>query len=296
MKISLNTIRAMNKKYGSAGDVARIGADKLVARIGAQLGAVEDVTLIGEKYHGIHIVKVVSSEKHPGADKLSLCRIDDGKTVHGVQRDKDGLVQVVCGAPNVHAGMLAAWLPPGSTVPVTAEKDDPLVLEAREIRGELSNGMLASPKELDLGDSHEGILEIEGDYQPGDDFATATGLHEDFVVDIENKMFTHRPDCFGFLGVSRELVGIQGMPFKSPDWYSAHPRLPAAEGGKLELAVKNELPQLVPRFMAVAMSGVRVGPSPLWLQVYLAEVGQKSINNIVDYTNWYMLETGQPLH
>ncbi len=103
------------------------------------------------------------------------------------------------------------------------------VLEARELRGVVSNGMLASPKELALGDDHDGILDIDGDYKPGSDFATTFGLHDDIVFDIENKMFTHRPDCFGFMGVGRELAGIQGMPFKSPDWYRPDAKFPAPE-------------------------------------------------------------------
>lgn len=286
MKISLNSILGMNKRYGCADDVAAIGVDKLVEKIGAQLGAVEEVINLGEKYKGIVIVKVVSSKKHLDADKLTVCKIDTGK---------GDPVQVVCGAPNVRVGMLAAWLPPGATVPSTADKE-PFKIEAREIRGQKSNGMLASPKELALGDNHTGILEIDGDHQAGTDFAEAFGLKEDVVIDIENKMFTHRPDCFGFLGVARELAGIQHKPFKSPDWYVPNPEFPGVEAEELRLEVKNELPDLVPRFTAIALRGVKVGPSPVWLQVELAKVGQKSINNIVDYTNWYMLETGQPLH
>ena len=293
MKISLNTIRRFNEHYKAA-PAFTLGVDELVEKIGAQLGAVEEIIDLGAKYKGIIIVKVVACDKHPDADKLSLCKIDDGGAIKDIERDSHGYIQVVCGAPNVHEGMLAAWLPPGTTVPSTVG-DEPLVLEAREIRGQKSNGMLASPKELVLGDSHEGILEIEGDLQPGSDFAQAYAL-DDIVLDIENKMFTHRPDCFGFMGVARELAGIQGLPFKSPDWYTLNPKFPDIEGEALKLAVKNELPELVPRFTAIVLSGVKVGPSPLWLQIYLAEIGQKSINNIVDYTNFYMQETGQPLH
>lgn len=295
MKISLNAISEFNKRYSTTGDVLKIGADKLAEKIGSQLGAIEDAILIGEKYQGIVIVKVVSSEKHPNADKLNVCRVDDGKVVHDAERGDDGLVQVVCGAPNVREGMLAAWLPPGSVVPSTFEKDQ-LVLGARELRGVVSNGMLASPKELDLSDDHEGILDIEGGFKPGTDFASAAGLKDDIILDIENKMFTHRPDCFGFMGVARELAGIQGMAFKSPDWYQLKPKFPAASAGALKLTVRNELPGKVPRFTAIALSDVKVGPSPLWLQAYLAEVGVKSINNVVDYTNFFMLLTGQPLH
>ena len=295
MKISLNTIRNMVTHYKSSEDVTKIGVEKLVEKIGAQLGAVEEVIDIGSKYQGIIIARVVECKKHPNADKLSVCMIDDGGKAKDVKRDKTGLVQVVCGAPNVQAGMIVAWLPPGSTVPETYDKD-PFVLGARELRDVVSNGMLASPQELALGDSHDGILEIDEDLKPGADFAEIFGLKNDVVLDIENKMFTHRPDCFGFLGITRELAGIQQLSFKSPDWYVPNPKFPKPEGERLQLVVKNELPKLVPRFSTITISNVKVGPSPVRMQVELAKIGQKSINNIVDYTNLYMLSTGQPLH
>jgi phenylalanyl-tRNA synthetase beta chain len=296
MKVSLNSIRGLNKRYHCADDFA-LSNEALIEKIGAQLGAIDEVIKLGEKYRGIIIAKVVACEKHPDADKLSLCKLDDGGVVKDVERGQDGYVQVVCGAPNVRAGMLAAWLPPGTTVPETVGAgQEPLVLEAREIRGHQSNGMLASPKELGLGDSHAGLLDIDGEHAPGTDFAEAFELAGDLVLDIENKMFTHRPDCFGFLGIARELAGIQQMPFKSPGWYAVDPAFPEIEAEPLELAVTNEIPGLVPRFMTITMSGVKVGPSPVWLRVELAKVGQKSINNIVDYTNFFMLETAQPLH
>jgi phenylalanyl-tRNA synthetase beta chain len=289
MKVSLNTVKWFL-------DFELPSVDKLVDKIGAQLGAVDEIIDFGSRYDGIALVKVVACEKLANTDKLSICRIDDGGFAKDVQRDKDGYIQVVCGAPNVHAGMTAVWIPPGVIVPETVDKE-PFVLEAREIRGVISNGMLASVKELALGDNHAGILEFEGDqHKPGTDFAYAIGLKDDVVIDIENKMFTHRPDCFGFVGIARELAGIYQKPFKSPEWYVVDPKFPAMEGEELKLTVKNELPELVPRFTAIVLSDVQVGASPLWLQTYLALVGQKSINNIVDYTNFYMMETGQPLH
>ncbi len=294
MKVSLNSVRGLNKRYRCAEDF-KLSDEELIEKISAQLGAIDEVIELGEKYQGIIIAKVVSCEKHPDADKLSLCKVDDGGAAKNVERDEAGHIQVVCGAPNVRAGLTVAWLPPGTTVPETVGKE-PFVLEAREIRGQKSNGMLASPKELALGDGHAGILEIDGDHQPGTDFAEAFELAGDTVIDIENKMFTHRPDCFGFLGVARELAGIQGMPFKSPDWYVPDPKFPDIETEELKLALSNELPELVPRFTAITMSNIKVGPSPVWLQVELAKVGQKSVNNIVDYTNFFMLETGQPIH
>lgn len=300
MKISLNTIKFINQHTRSAGDPAPYDVTDLADRIGAQLGAVEEVIDVGTKYEGAVIVRIISCEKHPNADKLHVCKVDDGGVTADVARDDDGYVQVVCGAPNVRAGLTVAWLPPGSTVPESADKD-PFVLSARELRGIVSNGMLASGRELAIGDSHDGIMEInldsdEAAIEPGTSFADAFHLRGDVVLDIENKMFTHRPDCFGFLGVAREIEGIYNRPYKSPDWYSMDVAVPAVEGDALPLVVKNELPELVSRFCAITMRDVTVKASPQWLQVDLAKLGQRPINNIVDYTNYFMLLTGQPLH
>ena len=298
MKISTQAIKFINEHYGSAGDPAPDGIDDLVQKIGAQLGAVEETVAFGKRFDDVVIVKVVTCEDHPNADRLHVCKVDDGGKVQNVERDEQGLVQVVCGAPNVHAGMLAAWLPPGSTVPSTVDSE-PFVLSARDLRGVVSNGMMASPKELSLSDSHEGILEITEDFgpiTPGTMFSDAYHLHDDVIIDMENKMFTHRPDCFGWLGVAREIEGIQHRPYKSPEWYKQNPEFPQVEVEELKLEVKNEIPQLVPRFTAITLRDVKVGPSPVWLQVDLARAGLRSINNIVDYTNFFMLETGQPLH
>lgn len=288
MKVSINEIKRLGYD-----DIVAMPVDVLVEKIGAQLGAVEDVEDLGAKYQGVVVAKVVACEKHPDADRLNVCKVDDGGKVEGVERDGNGYVQVVCGAPNAREGLLVAWLPPGSTVPETYHHEAPFVLEARELRGVVSNGMLASSKELALGDSHEGILEIDTDAKPGQPFADVYHL-ADHVIDIENKMFTHRPDCFGLLGVARELAGIQGKAFKSPDWYLNIPNFTASEGLKLE--VVNEIPEAVPRFMALAMDTVEVKPSPLWLQTTLLRLGSRPINNVVDITNYLMLLTGQPLH
>ena len=299
MKVSLNLAQA----YSNV-DLKSIPRDELLQRIGAQLGAVEDVKDYVPRYNDIVIVKVVECGKHPDADKLSLCRIDDGGVVPNVERDKAGLVQVVCGAPNVRTGMFAVWIPPGATVPSTLD-NDPFVLEARELRDKISNGMLASPSELDISDDHDGILEIiesevGRDPKLGEPITNFFGL-DDFVVDCENKMFTHRPDCFGNLGVARELAGIFGLKFESPEWYLAplsqiEDRGLKIEDGGLQLEVGNEIPELVPRFMAVAMKNVKVGKSNIHTQALLKRVGIKPINNIVDVTNYVMHLTGQPLH
>ena len=295
MKVSLNWVRHINDKYKCAADPAPDGVDALVEKIGAQLGAVEEVIDLGKRYKGIVVVKVVSCEKHPNADKLSVCLIDDAKAVKNVKRNKNGLVEVVCGAPNVRAGQLVVWIPPGATVPSTFDKDR-FVLEARELRGVVSNGMLASPKELGLGDNHEGLLILDNDNRPGTSFAKLYLLN-DYIIDIENKMFTHRSDLFGQLGIGRELAGIQGHAFKSPDWYKEDAALPTSNArDDHKLVIKNDVPKLVPRFCALVIKDVKVGPSPVWLQTRLASVGVRPINNIVDITNFVMLETAQPLH
>jgi phenylalanyl-tRNA synthetase beta chain len=295
MKISINHIRYYRDTYNWSGDPAPQGAEALAERIGAQLGAIEEVIDVGSRYNGVIIAKVMSCDDHPNADRLHICKLDDGGRAQNVDRDDNGYVQVVCGAPNVREGLMVAWLPPGSTVPESVGKD-PFVLEARPLRGVISNGMLASPRELALGDSHEGILEIDEEVTPGTDFAEYYKLANDVVFDIENKMFTHRPDCFGMLGVAREIAGIQQQAFTSPEWYRLDVTVPAVETTVLPLAVRNELPELVPRFVAIAMSDIVVKASPVWLQVALARLGMRPINNIVDFTNYIMYITGQPLH
>ena len=293
MKVSLNIIKQLI-------NFELPPVDELVARVNRQLGGVEEVIDLNAKYGGARIVRVVECAKHPNADRLSVTKIDDGGVVADVPRDENGLVQVVCGAPNVHADMWAIWLPPKSTVPASFDEDEPFVLDARPLRGVLSQGMLAAADELVIGTDHEGIVEIHEHDVPagveltaGARFAETFGL-DDFVLDIENKMFTHRPDCFGQLGVAREIAGIFHQQFTSPDWYKSEQQFTGAEG--LELTVTNEVPELVPRFMAVAIRDVTVGPSPLWLQCQLVAMGGKPINNIVDATNYMMLMTAQPTH
>ncbi len=293
MKVSLNLIKQLI-------NFELPPLDELVARVNQQLGGVEEVIDLKAKYGGARIVRVVECAKHPDADRLSVTKIDDGGVVADVPRDENGLVQVVCGAPNVHADMWAIWLPPKSTVPASFDDDEPFVLDARPLRGVLSQGMLAAADELDIGTDHEGIVEIHEHDVPvgveltaGASFAEAFGL-DDYVLDIENKMFTHRPDCFGQLGVAREIAGIFDRKFTSPDWYKEEQKFAGGEG--LELEVFNDAPELVPRFMAVAIKNVEVKSSPLWLQCQLVAMGGKPINNIVDATNYIMLLTAQPTH
>lgn len=287
MKVSLNWV----KEFTSVD----LSTDELIKLATERLGGIEGYDDIGAHYEDIVVARVVSCVKHPNADKLNLCNVDDGGAVKDVARDDDGLVQVVCGAPNAKEGLLVAWIPPKAIVPASYSEKELFVLEARDLRGEVSNGMLASPRELGLSDDHEGILEITEDVKPGTEFKTLFGL-DDVVIEIENKMFTHRPDCFGQLGVAREIAGIQHQQFTTPDWYFKN----SIETQKSEaikgLGVTVGDPELCPRYMAVAIDNIQIGPSPQWLQGYLKRVGVRPINNVVDITNYMMLLTAQPLH
>ena len=293
MKVSLNVIKQLI-------NFELPPVDELAQLINRQLGKVDRVENLAERYRGARVVRVVECAKHPNADRLSVTKIDDGMAVPDVPRDENGLVQVVCGAPNVQAGMWAVWLPPASTVPASILEGEPFTLDARKLRGVLSQGMLAAADELAIGTDHEGIVALTPrdlpagkTLQPGADFAALFGL-DDYVLDIENKMFTHRPDCFGQLGVAREIAGILQQPFTSPAWYNLEQVF--GDGDSVPLAVSNDIPQLVPRFMAVVIRGVQVTPSPFWLQCQLVAMGAKPINNIVDATNYVMLMTAQPTH
>jgi phenylalanyl-tRNA synthetase beta chain len=289
MKVSINWAQQHSNV-----DLKSITTDQILHKIGSQLGAVEAVEYLGPRFDSIVVVRIVSCHKHPDADKLSVCFIDDGGVAQNVERDHNGHVQVVCGAPNVKEGLLVAWLPPGSTVPSSFDKD-PFVLGARELRGVMSNGMLASSHELGINDDHTGILEIKEDVSPGTPFKYLYGL-DDVVIDCENKMFTHRPDCFGILGVARELAGICGQKFVSPEWYTNSVETPSSENPTLFISTHNDIPDKVPRFTAQVVENVSIGPSDTTIQTMLMRVGIKSINSVVDLTNYYMHLTAQPTH
>jgi len=326
MRVSLNWVKQFT-------DID-VSTDELVKLATERLGGIEGVTDLSKHYDGIVVAKVVSCVKHPNADKLSLCKIDDGGAVKDVARDDNGYVQVVCGAPNVREGLLVAWIPPQAIVPASYGEKELFVLEARDLRGELSNGMLASPAELGMSDDHAGILEIDPisvipaqagihgneldsrlrgndePVKPGTPFVKLYDL-DDTILEIENKMFTHRPDGFGHLGVAREIAGIQHKSFTSPSWYAqSHESRGMTQEDESEasdqispqgrddktLSVSVEDPALCPSYMAVVLENVEIKPSPIWLQSYLKRVGVRPINNVVDITNYMMLLTAQPLH
>lgn len=289
MIISVNWLKKFTK--------IDLSVDELAELIGARLVEIESVEDLTPKYKDVLVVKVVECKEVENSDHLSVTKIDDGGVTTHVERDENGLIQVVCGAPNVTAGMLAAWLPPESTVPETVGTADPFVLGSREIRGYMSNGMLASAKELDLYDDHSGIIEIDVEAKPGASFAEVYELN-DQLLDIENKSLTHRPDTFGIIGFAREVAGILGQDFTTPDWLKDISPNIAVSGETVEAPkVVIDDPTLSDRFTAIVLSNVsETARSPLQMQTYLARSGVRPIGAIVDVTNYLMLLTGQPMH
>lgn len=289
MIISLNWLKKFTSIDMSVSDLATL--------IGARLVEIEEVVNLGEKYDKIIAVKVIEASKLEGSDHLSVTKIDDGGVTDGVERDENGLVQVVCGAPNIKAGQMVVWLPPNSIVPETFGSSEPFELGSRKLCGEMSNGMIASARELDLFDEHEGILVVDNDIAPGKLFAAAYEL-DDYLLDIENKSLTHRPDCFGVIGFAREVAAIQGKAFETPDWLlDIAPNFDTLYGEKVELNVSIDDANLSSRYQAIVMSEAAAGKqSPLMIQMYLSRVGIRPINAVVDVTNYLMMLTGQPLH
>lgn len=270
--------------------------DELAALIGTRLVEIEQIIDLGAKYKDVVVAKVVEAGPLEGSGHLNVTKIDDGGVVKDVERDNNGLVQVVCGAPNVRAGMLVAWLPPRSVVPETFNADEPFVLSAKPLRGVMSNGMLASARELDLYDEHTGILEIDKDAAPGASFAELYEL-DDYLLDIENKSLTHRPDAFGVIGFAREVAGIQGKKFETPSWLSDLAPHIEAESSLTIPKVRIESAELSGRFGFIVVSGAsEAQQSSVQLQTYLARSGVRPVNALVDVSNYLMLLTGQPTH
>lgn len=297
MKYSLGLARYSAACDQTGLDLTGVGLQDIVKKIGSQLGEVESSFDYGGLYERAAVVRVVDCRPHPNADKLSICKIDDGGVTQGVERNDDGSVTVVCGAPNISKDLLVAWLPPGSTVPLSAIEGQPFVLSPKDLRGVISQGMIASEAELAISDNHDGVMVIDSDLDKasvGDSLVKVFNL-DDQIIEIENKMFTHRPDCFGNLGIDRELAGILGQKFSSPSWYTSGSE-PASVDSDMDLEGFNQAPDMVPRLTFSLIDRIEVGKSPIWLRAQLYRLGIKPINNLVDYSNYLMHLTAQPTH
>jgi len=234
---------------------------------------VDSVTDRYDHLKQVIVGRIESVEPHPNADKLKLCQVATG----------DKTLSIVCGAPNVAEGMLSPVALPGT------QFVDGTVLEKSTIRGEVSEGMLCSEVELGLGVDRSGIMDLGNGHAAGISIREVLNL-SDAVIEVD--LTPNRPDCLSLIGVAREIAAIQNAPLSRPEIPSA-----PTEGNIEELtSVTIEDPEHCPRYTAKMVLDVTVGPSPFWLQDRLMSVGLRPINNIVDVTNFVMMETGQPLH
>ncbi|HUE96764.1 MAG TPA: phenylalanine--tRNA ligase subunit beta [Longimicrobiaceae bacterium] len=275
MIVSLNWLRSIAPTIEGT-------PQQLADRLGMLGAPVDELVDLGAGIGGIVIARVEEVRPHPNADRLRLCTVNAGGAP----------LQVVCGAPNVEAGRFYPFAPIGTTIPGGME------IRKAKLRGESSEGMLCSARELGLGRDHAGLMTLTGEWEPGASFAEQLGLNDArLVIDTT----PNRPDLLSHLGVARELAprGVSDL------------RLPAIPGataiaydtvaGEEEVSaggvrVRIEAAEECPRYMAAVIEGVRVGPSPEWLASRLRAAGLRPINNIVDATNYVLHEVGQPLH
>ncbi|MBN2026269.1 MAG: phenylalanine--tRNA ligase subunit beta [Actinobacteria bacterium] len=235
--------------------------------------AVDGIENLGAEYEDYIVGRVVEVSRHPSADRLSLCRVDLGSEV----------VDIVCGAPNVRAGIFSPVAIPGSRLP------DGTVIAEAAIRGVTSRGMLLSERELGISEDAAGIMVLEEGASAGENLADALGTR-DTVLDLE--ITPNRPDCLYMLGVAREVAALTGQKLRRPVFRLDEGGVSAAEEVQIEIVDGD----LCSRYVARVIDGVNTGTSPWWMRRRLQAAGVRPISNIVDVTNYVMLELGQPLH
>ncbi len=218
--------------------------------------------------------RVLSAERHPDADRLTVCMVTVGE---------GDTAQIVCGAPNVTEGQTVAVARPGAVMPGGVR------LKKAKLRGVESNGMILAEDEVAIGTDHDGIMVLADELLPGTPLQDVLPIATD-VIELE--ITPNRPDCLGVYGVAREVHAATHAPLAPPPWSSG----PAGEGDVPGISVEVRDPDLCPRFTLRLYDDVKLGPSPLWLKARLMAAGQRPINNVVDVTNYVMLLAGQPMH
>jgi len=256
--------------------------DELTERL-TMLGLeVEGVQKISGEFEGIVVAQVLTKDKVAGSDKLSVCKVNDGT----------GERQVICGADNFKAGDKTALILPGASLPMKPDDKAPFTIKVRKVMGVESHGMMCSPEELGLPDKVDGILILREDAKVGQSFSEYLGrTGSDVVYDLE--ITPNRPDWNSVIGIAREISALTGNPVKIPPIQFLSTSSEPISG---LLNVRNDELELCPRYVARIVRKLKVGPSPDWLRAILEKVGLRSINNVVDITNFVMLECGQPLH
>ena len=256
--------------------------DEIAEQLATRGAPVEAMELVGSGLEDIVVARVESVRRHPNADRLSLCEVDGG----------DEVLQVVCGAPVIQEGGYYPFAGVGVTLP------DGLKLKKAKIRGEYSNGMLCSERELGLGRDQAGIMRLSDDSTLGQPLVEALGLDD---VRMEVEVTPNRGDWLSHLGLAREVApggvgGIELPPIPGAPTVDVDVRTGEREVAHGEVSIRIDEPELCWRFLGVIIRGVTVGPSPAWLTSRLRSMGQQPINNVVDATNYVMLEMGNPMH
>ncbi len=274
MKISRRWLEQFVDLSGiSDGDIA-----SRLTMLGIEIESFENLS---EKYKGFVIGSVLEVEKHPNADRLSLCKVDVGTEVKSI----------VCGAPNVAAGQKVPVGLIGAFVPHNQHDPDgkPFELTRVKIRGVESEGMICSANELNLGEDKSGIMVFENDAVTGNPLAEHLGLGDTI---FEVSITPNRADCLSHLGIARELASAFAKKLKPKRMNPNESEEAIAGIAKIDVIDAD----LCPRYSARVIKNIRIVPSPPWLKTALEKVGMRSINNVVDATNYVMLELGQPLH
>ncbi|GIV61768.1 MAG: phenylalanine--tRNA ligase beta subunit [Rhodothermaceae bacterium] len=277
MKISVNWL----SDYVQHGLSPEALADRLTMS-GLEVEAIEAT---GPALDGVVVGHVLAVRPHPNADRLTLCEVDLG----------DGEpVQIVCGAPNVAAGQKVPVATVGSRLPNPTDPEKPFKIKKAKMRGEVSMGMICAEDELGLSDDHSGIMVLPDDAPVGMAFTayleTIGRTAGDVVLDVA--ITPNRPDAVSHLGVARDVAALTGAPLRRPEV----PLPPPGGEAARQVEVDIQAPEGCGRYVAMLVRGVRIGPSPEWLQRRLRAVGLRPRNNVVDITNYVMYECGQPLH
>jgi phenylalanyl-tRNA synthetase beta chain len=242
---------------------------------------VEGVQKKGGDFDGVVVAQILSSVQHPNTDKLSVCKVADGA----------GERQIVCGAKNYKVGDKVPLALPGCTLP-TPPGAPPFTIKVGKLRGVESQGMMCSPKELGLAEDSAGLMILPSDAQVGQAFAQHLGRAAgDVIYDLE--ITPNRPDLNSFIGIAREISAVTGNPLKIPETNFTATAEPIVRS---LVDVRLDDPELCPRYVARIVRGVKIGPSPDWLKSAIESIGLRSINNVVDVTNYVLMECGQPLH
>ncbi len=272
MKLSLRWL-------GRHVDLADIEPQRILADLTMSTAEIEGLERFGHGLESLVVGEVLHKERHPDADKLSICRVALGP---------GNVAQIVCGAPNVERGQKIVVILPGETLPASGGKGA-LKIKPAKIRGVDSHGMICSEQELGLSEDHDGILVLGPDTPVGACFVDVVPV-QDWVLEIDNKSINHRPDLWGHYGFARELAAIYGRELRPATTPVAWP----ATGRSVAVQIADA--KACPRYCGLVLDGVTAGKSPLELRLLLAAVGQRAINLPVDLTNFVMLDLGQPMH